>query len=76
MHSAGPGCLALLPLVRARVDESESLVIVHVERGLCGHDGIAHGGMLATLLDETLARTVSSSLSFTEQRYMLAAGLC
>jgi acyl-coenzyme A thioesterase PaaI-like protein len=56
----GPGRLALLPLVRARVDESESLVIVHVGRGLCGHDGIVHGGLLATLLDETLARTVST----------------
>lgn len=61
----GPGRLALLPLVRARVDESESLVIVHVGRGLCGHDGIVHGGMLATLLDETLARTVSTSSVLT-----------
>jgi hypothetical protein len=59
----GPGRLALLPLVRARCDESEALVIVHVGRGLCGHDGIVHGGLLATLLDETLARTVSTSLS-------------
>jgi hypothetical protein len=59
----GPGRLALLPLVRARFDESEALVIVHVGRGLCGHDGIVHGGLLATLLDETLARTVSTSLS-------------
>jgi len=58
----GPGRLALLPLVRARVDESESLVIVHVGRGLCGHDGIVHGGMLATLLDETLARTAMLNL--------------
>lgn len=55
----GPGKLASVPLVRARKDESESLVIVHVGRGLCGHDGIVHGGLLATLLDETLARTVS-----------------
>jgi hypothetical protein len=38
----GPGRLALLPLVRARVDESEALVIVHVGRGLCGHYGIVH----------------------------------
>ena len=59
----GPGRLALIPLVRARFDESEALVIVHVGRGLCGHDGIVHGGLLATLLDETLARTVSTSLS-------------
>ena len=55
----GPGKLALHPLVRSRKDESESLVFVHFGRGLCGHDGIVHGGVLATVLDETLARTVS-----------------
>ena len=54
----GPGRLALHPLVRARRDESEALIIVHVGRALCGHDGIVHGGLLATLLDESLARTV------------------
>ena len=64
----GPGRLALLPLVRARVDESEALAIVHVGRGLCGHDGIVHGGLLATLLDETMARTVSTFFVFTVQR--------
>jgi len=63
----GPGRLALLPLVRARVDESEALVIVHVGRGLCGHDGIVHGGLLATLLDESLARTVSTFFVVTVQ---------
>jgi hypothetical protein len=60
----GPGRLALPPLVRARWDESEGFIIVHVGRGLCGHDGIVHGGLLATLLDEALARTVSILLSF------------
>jgi len=55
----GPGKLALPALVRAKRDESESYAFVHVGRGLCGHDGIIHGGLLATLLDETLARTVS-----------------
>lgn len=54
----GPGKLALMPLVRARRDETEAVVITHVGRGLCGHDGIIHGGLLATLLDECLARTV------------------
>jgi hypothetical protein len=56
----GPGKLTLPALVRARKDESESIVLVHVGRGLCGHDGIVHGGLLATLLDEILARTVRS----------------
>lgn len=54
----GAGRLAVYPLARVRRDETESYVITHVGRGLCGHDGIVHGGLLATLLDETLARTV------------------
>jgi hypothetical protein len=58
----GPGKLAFAPLVRCRKDESEIIAVVHVGRGLCGHDGIIHGGLLATLLDETLARTVSTSI--------------
>ncbi|KAF9561491.1 Thioesterase/thiol ester dehydrase-isomerase [Agrocybe pediades] len=58
----GPGKLALLPLIRVKNDESESVVFLHLGRGLCGHDGIVHGGLLATLLDETLARTAISNL--------------
>jgi len=54
----GPGKLALYPLIRAKRDESESIIFMHLGRGLCGHDGIIHGGLLATVLDETLARTV------------------
>ena len=56
----GPGKLAVHALVRARKDEKESYVILHVGRALCGHDGIVHGGLLATLLDESLARNVST----------------
>ncbi|KAF7978660.1 hypothetical protein HWV62_45182 [Athelia sp. TMB] len=58
----GPGKLALPALVRVRRDESESLVLVHLGRDLCGHDGIVHGGMLAALLDEALGRTGVLSL--------------
>ncbi|KAK7440797.1 hypothetical protein VKT23_016875 [Stygiomarasmius scandens] len=58
----GPGRLAIPPLVRARYDESESMVFIHLGRGLCGHDGIVHGGLLATLLDETMARTAINNL--------------
>ena len=57
----GPGKLALTPLVRGRYDETESVVFLHLGRGVCGHDGIVHGGLIATLLDETLGRTVSST---------------
>ncbi|EKM52983.1 uncharacterized protein PHACADRAFT_99105 [Phanerochaete carnosa HHB-10118-sp] len=52
----GPAKLALPPVVRARKDESEAVVIMHVGTGLCGHEGIVHGGLLATLLDESLGR--------------------
>lgn len=55
----GPGKLALPPVVRAKKDESENIFFVHVGRSLCGHEGIIHGGLLATLLDESLGRIVS-----------------
>ncbi|CCO29670.1 UPF0644 protein [Rhizoctonia solani AG-1 IB] len=58
----GPGKLAIPPLVFAKDDESEAIVITHVGRSLCGHDGIVHGGLLATLLDETLARNALLNL--------------
>lgn len=54
----GPAKLSLPPLVRARKDESEAVVVLHVGTGLCGHEGIVHGGLLATLLDESLGRIV------------------
>jgi hypothetical protein len=54
----GPGKLAIPPLIRSRKDGSETLAFVHAGRGLCGHDGIMHEGLLDALLDETLTRTV------------------
>ncbi|KAF8754480.1 Thioesterase superfamily [Rhizoctonia solani] len=56
------GKLAIPPLVFAKDDESEAIAIIHVGRSLCGHDGIIHGGLLATLLDETLARNALLNL--------------
>ncbi|QRV78361.1 thioesterase superfamily protein [Ceratobasidium sp. AG-Ba] len=58
----GPGKLALPPIVFAKEDESEAIALVHVGRSLCGHDGIVHGGLLATLLDESLARNALLNL--------------
>lgn len=54
----GPGKLALFPLLRVKRDESESVAVLHFGRGLCGHDGIIHGGLIATVLDESLGRLV------------------
>ena len=52
----GPGKLAVPPIVFAKTDESEAMAVVHLGRALCGHDGIIHGGLLATVFDEALAR--------------------
>ncbi|KAJ7663655.1 HotDog domain-containing protein [Mycena rosella] len=58
----GPGKLALFPFARVRKDESAAVIFLHLGRGLCGHDGIVHGGLLATLLDEALGRNAISNL--------------
>jgi len=58
----GPGKIAVPPLVRTRKDETETWVFVHLGRGVCGHDGVVHGGLLATILDEGCAR--NAVLSF------------
>jgi len=52
----GPGKLAVPPLLRVKHDETESVGVIHFGRGLCGHDGIIHGGLIATVLDEGLGR--------------------
>lgn len=57
---SGPGKLAVRPLIRVKDDESEAWGFVHLGRGLCGHDGIVHGGLMATLLDESMGRVVST----------------
>ncbi|KAI9063979.1 Thioesterase/thiol ester dehydrase-isomerase [Trametes sanguinea] len=58
----GPGKLAIPPLVRSRHDASENWIFIHVGRALCGHEGVIHGGLLATLLDESLARVALLNL--------------
>lgn len=61
-----PGMLAVPPLVLSKTKhgasrlgghQGDAFAFVHLGRSLCGHDGIVHGGLLATVLDETLART-------------------
>ncbi|KAJ7169249.1 HotDog domain-containing protein [Mycena crocata] len=58
----GPGKLALFPLARVKRDESEAVFFLHLGRALCGHNGIVHGGLLATLMDEALTRNASMNL--------------
>jgi hypothetical protein len=58
----GPSKLAVPPMVFAKDDESEAIVIVHLGRSLCGHDGIVHGGMVGTILDEATGRNALLNL--------------
>ncbi|KAK4684025.1 hypothetical protein P7C73_g6183, partial [Tremellales sp. Uapishka_1] len=58
----GPGKLAIPPVAFARNDEAEAVIVVHLGRALCGHDGIIHGGLLATVFDESLARNALLNL--------------
>jgi acyl-coenzyme A thioesterase PaaI-like protein len=53
---AGPGGLTVPPLYFNKHDGSEMVQIFYVGDAVSGHPGIVHGGFLATVLDEGLAR--------------------
>ena len=55
------GCdrITTAPLIFTSLDLKHSIWIVHLGSEVCGHEGIVHGGLLAALLDDSLARTVS-----------------
>ncbi|KAJ2159907.1 hypothetical protein GGF46_002689 [Coemansia sp. RSA 552] len=48
--------LAVEPLVFVSRDRKQFVFVMHIGKDLCGHDGIVHGGILATLFDEATAR--------------------
>lgn len=67
----GPGRFAVPPLIVAKTKagaaaegghEGDAYAFIHLGRSLCGHDGIIHGGLLATICDEAFARTAFFSL--------------
>ncbi|CAO3615250.1 unnamed protein product [Cunninghamella blakesleeana] len=49
------GLIHRRPLKFYNHDKTECILIAHLGSNLCGHQGIVHGGLLATLLDEHLA---------------------
>ncbi|KDE04803.1 hypothetical protein MVLG_04767 [Microbotryum lychnidis-dioicae p1A1 Lamole] len=53
----GPSKFAIPPLAFTSKDNKEAVFLMHLGRGLCGHEGVVHGGLLATVLDESLAWT-------------------
>ncbi|WFD25416.1 hypothetical protein MNAN1_000378 [Malassezia nana] len=62
----GPHKFAIMPFVFSKTaegaqrnggTEGDGLAIVHFGKNMCGYKGIVHGGLLATVFDEALART-------------------
>ncbi|KAF9335606.1 hypothetical protein BG006_011119 [Podila minutissima] len=58
----GDGKLGVSPALFQTKDESQVVSILHVGTSLCGHRGITHGGLLATVLDEITAMTAIPNL--------------
>ncbi|KAL1903435.1 hypothetical protein Sste5346_000061 [Sporothrix stenoceras] len=52
----GPGLMAIPPLTWQDEHGHKLVMIMHVGKGLCGHPNIVHGGFVATVLDEFMAR--------------------
>jgi acyl-coenzyme A thioesterase PaaI-like protein len=57
-----PGKVAVPPVVWTKEDGSEGIAIMYLGNAMCGHPGFVHGGMIATILDEGLARTCFNAL--------------
>lgn len=53
---AGPNKIVVPPLVFSERGGKSMVSLMYLGSDICGHPGIIHGGMLATLLDEGLAR--------------------
>ncbi|RYP69661.1 hypothetical protein DL769_005219 [Monosporascus sp. CRB-8-3] len=59
---AGSGKVTVPPIVFAEEAGKSLVSISYLGNELCGHPGIVHGGLLATLLDEGLARCCFAAL--------------
>lgn len=59
---SGEDMIPVPPLIFGTKDGSELVSIQYLGVALCGHPGIIHGGLLATLLDEGLARCCFAAL--------------
>ncbi|KAI1375577.1 Thioesterase/thiol ester dehydrase-isomerase [Hypoxylon crocopeplum] len=58
----GPGRVVVPPLTFAEKGGKSLVSISYLGNELCGHPGIIHGGFLATMLDEGLARCCFAAL--------------
>ncbi|KAI9874956.1 MAG: hypothetical protein M1823_007574, partial [Watsoniomyces obsoletus] len=59
---SGPGMLSVPPLFFNKLDGSEMVQLFYVGDAVSGHPGIVHGGFLATMLDEGLARCAFAAM--------------
>ncbi|KAI1111005.1 HotDog domain-containing protein [Nemania sp. NC0429] len=59
---SGPGRIVVPPVVFEEEGGKSLVAISYLGRELCGHPGIIHGGLLATMLDEGLARCCFAAL--------------
>jgi uncharacterized protein (TIGR00369 family) len=53
---AGPGKIVVPPYVFSESEGKSMVSLMYLGSDVCGHPGIVHGGLLATLLDEGMAR--------------------
>jgi acyl-coenzyme A thioesterase PaaI-like protein len=53
---SGPGMIVVPPYIWNEKDGKEMVSIFYVGNNVSGHPGMVHGGLLATMLDEGLAR--------------------
>ncbi|KAH9887793.1 Adenylylsulfate kinase-domain-containing protein [Xylariomycetidae sp. FL2044] len=60
----GPGRIVVPPLAFAEAGGKSLVSITYLGAELCGHPGIVHGGLLATLLDEGLVRCCLAALPY------------
>lgn len=59
---AGPGRIEVPPYVWTEEGGKSLVSILYLGQELCGYPGLIHGGLLATLLDEGLARCAFPAL--------------
>ncbi|KAI8603465.1 HotDog domain-containing protein [Dissophora ornata] len=60
----GENMLSVTPLKFERKDKKAIVLFMHLGRSLCGHDGIIHGGLLATVLGTSLMRGALPNLPY------------
>lgn len=58
---ATPGGIAAKPVIFYNTETDETVTFVHLGYKLCGYPFIVHGGILATVLNETFKRNASLS---------------